>query len=100
MNWVLVSAAVFIIMIELTVTLLMLWPNKQKLGAITGAILMSGFTVILAIKFGDWLEYGCGCVGDDTGHEVGMKDIIKNVMLLSMLGLMMWMEKGERSSNG
>ncbi|ASS77031.1 hypothetical protein CIG75_20410 [Tumebacillus algifaecis] len=95
-DWIIGTVAILIIIVEIVASVLMIWPRKQNWGVALSAVLLIVFTAILTYKYGDWLEYGCGCVGDDTGHAVGMKDIMKNVLLLSMLGLMMWMRKEGR----
>lgn len=50
------------------------------------------FAIVLFLKWGQVMPYGCGCFGPADAHRVGFLDVGKDVLLLAAGGLLIWMK--------
>lgn len=80
-NW---SAAIAVVILEITAALLLLLRRTARLGALLAAILLVGFAgyalYYVYVLHGEPLE--CGCFGGIIASQLGVKTALRNLVLL------------------
>ena len=77
------SSAIFMIMLELTVSISLWVPLYQKASALIISGLMAFFILIVGIAVLRGLDISCGCFGADS-QKVGLTKIVENLFLLGI----------------
>ncbi len=75
---------VTVIVLEVVVALLLLWPRAVRSGAVLAAVLLTGFAgyalYYVYVLHGEPLE--CGCFGGIIASQLGVKTALRNLALL------------------
>ena len=74
--------SLFLILIELTISLSILFPNYWKYTGITSAIVIFIFTCIAIMGKLTGRISGCPCFGRFFGREIGIGFIVRNIFLI------------------
>jgi len=66
------------------------WGRRGAALLIIAMLLM--FIVGLAVALTRGLDISCGCFGTDGGHAVGLSLLVRDALLVLVLGLYLWIE--------
>jgi methylamine utilization protein MauE len=77
-------ATIAVIVIEVIVAVLLIFPRTIRIGAVAAALLLMGFSgfalYYVYVLHGEALE--CGCFGNIIGSQLGVKTALRNLGLL------------------
>ncbi|MGZ4163818.1 MAG: MauE/DoxX family redox-associated membrane protein [Tumebacillaceae bacterium] len=83
---------IFLPMFEFLLGLGLLITPTVKLAGYGVMLAAAVFAVVLMLKWGQTMPYGCGCFGPSDAHVVGFLDVGKDFLLLAAGGLLVWMK--------
>ncbi|ERI10209.1 MauE/DoxX family redox-associated membrane protein [Aneurinibacillus aneurinilyticus] len=89
----LLLTSLVVVVSEIGLVLLLIKSDFWKISSGFGSLLITVFTIILLTKYGEVLVNGCGCIGDDELHQIGFRDILKNIIMLMGFVLIVMIEK-------
>ena len=76
-------SAIFMIMLEFTISIALWIPTYQRASAMIMSGLMAFFIIIVGIAVLRGLDISCGCFGADS-QKVGLTKIVENIFLLGI----------------
>lgn len=79
------ATAIYLPWLEVIVAMLILWPRTRDAASLVITVLLLIFTAALISALARGLDVACGCfTTDPDAHEVGVRNIVRNVGLLAV----------------
>jgi len=85
--------AILLPLTEALIAIGLLFSPTATLAAYGVALLSAFFGIILVLKWGDTMPYGCGCFGPTEAQKVGFLDVGKDILLVAAALALAWLRR-------